>query len=443
MSMQPRQAVEEFDLERARQDILRYQPASNWVSISLDPTPRMTIGFGFDMSRPEAAAMLTQVGADPAAVRSGRAPISDAQMEALFDLALLAAAESAQRHVPGFSGMRAEQQLALLELIMWLGHDNTETMFGELEQLSLPLLDAPLEPSPWFDTPPATSRTQRLKRTRRRWLRAGRNPRSSASRCRTTFESFGVLAELVSDDRDLLRAAESMLPPGWRTEDGRPSVRFGLWRDGWITVNGVRTVRAPQRKAALLRLGSAVRHHVATEAHEFTFVHAGVVEVGGCGIVIPGRSYTGKSTLVAELVRLGATYVSDEYAVLDPSGLVQPFAKPLSIRSRRRDPLGELVAVPQERVAEQPVRADLIVLTSYAPEAHWRPSVGSRAEGAFALLQNTVSARLRPACALSAARQLAQSAVVLVGQRGEASDTARAMLEAALLGSEAWNTFPA
>ena len=37
----------------------------------------------------------------------------------------------------------------------------------------------------------------------------------------------------------------------------------------------------------------------------------------GRAIVIPGRTFSGKSTLVAELVRAGATYYSDEYAVED------------------------------------------------------------------------------------------------------------------------------
>jgi hypothetical protein len=101
------------------------------------------------------------------------------------------------------------------------------------------------------------------------------------------------------------------------------------------------------------------------------------------------------------------------------------------------------VAVPQELVADRPVRAGLIVLTSYAPGANWHPSVRSRAEGAFALLQNTVSARLRPASALSATSRLAQAAVVLVGQRGEAAETARALLDAALLQSTTSTTFPA
>ena len=198
--------------------------------------------------------------------------------------------------------------------------------------------------------------------------------------------------------------------------------------------------RIPGRRCS--SWSAVVRHRVATVTPTFTFVHAGVVEVGGCGIVIPGRSYTGKSTLVAELVRLGATYVSDEYAVLDSRGVVQPFAKPLSIRNGRDDPLGQLVHVPQERVAEHPVRTGLIVLTGYAPGGTWQPSGRSNAQGAFALLQNTVSARLRPRRAFNATTRLARGAVFLVGQRGEASDTARALLDLALRRSDGSNTFP-
>jgi hypothetical protein len=110
---------------------------------------------------------------------------------------------------------------------------------------------------------------------------------------------------------------------------------------------------------------------------------------------------------------------------------VHPFAKPLSIRGGRHDRLGQLVPVPRALVADRPVRARLIVLTSYAPEALWRPSVRSQGEGALALLQNTVSARLRPEAALSATSRLARGATVLAGRRGEAADAAPALLEAA------------
>jgi hypothetical protein len=422
----------DFDLEGARSALLRYQPASHWLSSSRDPTPRMTVGFGFDVSRPEAPEMLRQVGLDPADVRSGSVPITDAQMHELFDLVLAAAVEWAQRRLPGFAEMPSERQWTLLELIVWLGPDGMQAVLGELEQLSLPLTDAPLEPSRWFDEPAPSRRSS---------SGGAVAPAAPPVWSRTVFESFGLVAELVVDDPELLDAAQAMLPPGWRPVDDQPSVQFGLSSQGVITIDGVPVVWIAHREASLLRLGGVVRHHLATEAPIFTFVHAGVVEIDGCGIVIPGRSWSGKSTLVAELVRLGATYVSDEYAVLDPSGLVHPFAKPLSIRTGPEDPLGQLVHVPDELVAEQPVRAGLIVLTSYRPGADWNPTARSRAEGALALLHNTPSARMRPDATLSATSRVARGAVFLAGQRGEAAEAAQALLGAALLQSDGSTTF--
>src|SRR5258708_32188866 len=80
------------------------------------------------------------------------------------------------------------------------------------------------------------------------------------------------------------------------------------------------------------RFESDLRLFVGEYARHRVFVHAGVVVWKGKAIVIPGRSYSGKSTLVAALVRAGATYYSDEYAVFDSKGLVHPFSKPLEIR---------------------------------------------------------------------------------------------------------------
>jgi hypothetical protein len=430
MTSLQRRPEQEFEFERVRKAILRFQPASNWVSVSRDPTPRMTVGLGFDVSRSEAPEMLRQVGLDPASVRCGRTPVTDAEMNELFDVTLRGAIGWAERRIPGFADLPCERQAALLELIVWLGPFNADGVFGELEQFGLPLTDGPLEPSPWFDLALARDRA------------ASRRPRAATTDLpyEMTFESFGVVAQLACDDPDLLVEALAMLPPGWRAVDDEPSVRFTLSAEGVIRVDRARADRSPHRDSLLLKLASVVRHHIALNAPALTFVHAGVVEVGGCGIVIPGRSYTGKSRLVAELLRLGATYVSDEYAVLDSDGQVLPFAKPLSIRTGRGDPLGRLVDVPDERVADQPTRVGLIVVTAYAPGARWHPSVRSSAEGALALLQNTVSARRRPARALSATGRVARDAAVLAGRRGEASHTARALIETALLRGGNWNT---
>lgn len=242
------------------------------------------------------------------------------------------------------------------------------------------------------------------------------------------FESFGVTAEVVSDDRALFDAIPKVLPPGWRPADGTPMARFGLMRAGSITLDGDEVVRTDAGEATLLvRLGSVVRHHLAVQSPAFVFVHAGVVSAGDTAIVIPGSSHSGKTTLVAELVQAGATYFSDEYAVVDSRGMIQPYAKPLSIRRPGHHWSGALVPVPEGQIATRPIRAGLIVLTTYESGASWRPRTLTRGEGAFALLAHTGAARARPGQALAAVCQLARDARVLAGARGEATTMALAL----------------
>ena len=71
---------------------------------------------------------------------------------------------------------------------------------------------------------------------------------------------------------------------------------------------------------------------VAEHATDHLFVHAGVVGWEDRAIVMPGASFAGKTTLVRAWLEAGATYYSDEFAVLDRDGRVHPFARPLAIR---------------------------------------------------------------------------------------------------------------
>ena len=166
------------------------------------------------------------------------------------------------------------------------------------------------------------------------------------------FESFGLTAEVVSEDRRLFDSLSEVLPPDWRPGHGKTMAQFELTRDGAITVDGAVVARAgADRGASLIRLGSVMRHHLAQHAPAHVFIHAGVVCVGGTSIVIPGSSRSGKTTLVAELVRAGAMYYSDEYAPVDSEGMIHPYAKPLSIRSAASHELGALVPVPEVQTA--------------------------------------------------------------------------------------------
>lgn len=249
------------------------------------------------------------------------------------------------------------------------------------------------------------------------------------------FEAFGLIAEVDADDEDLLGQIREVLPPGWGPAQGEPSVRFGLTRERQISIDGARASRPGDEFSALIRLGSTIRLHVATHAPGHVFIHAGVVAIGDRGIVIPGVSRTGKTTLVGALLRAGARYYSDEYAVVDPTGLIEPFAKPLSIRPVDGGDLGNPTAVPEQQIATEPVRAGVIVLTKYLAGACWEPVTQTPAEGAIALLQNAVCAQLRPAAAMDAVAQLCRDAIVLAGDRGDADETAQTLLANLALGS--------
>jgi hypothetical protein len=237
------------------------------------------------------------------------------------------------------------------------------------------------------------------------------------------FEAFGCAGEVASDDSDLLERVPAILPPGWRSSTQGSGVRFTISLEGGITRNGAPIVAVPTEAEDLLdELEVEIRHHVALHARDHLFIHAGVVGIDGVAVVIPGASHSGKTTLVAELVRAGASYYSDEYAVVDPTGSVHPYAKPLSVRgSGATGGPAASVPVPAKLTGEDPIRAGLIVVTEYRSGAQWLGRKCSRGQGALALVQHTVAARTRPADTFQAAIALTQQAQTIAGPRGEAS----------------------
>lgn len=231
------------------------------------------------------------------------------------------------------------------------------------------------------------------------------------------FEAFGVTAELSVPAGLDATGIEEVLPPTWVPGDPeRVEERFELRDDS----------------VARVRAEAEIRAHVALHAPDHVFVHAGVVVHEGRAIVLPGRSLSGKTTLVAALLRAGAAYASDEFAAVDSDGLVHPYAKPLSIR--RPHSFEQTETAPEELDAatvEGPVRAGLVAITVHVPGAVWDPERRDGGRGALALVENTVPARHRPAQVLAAVSRVVSDAEVLEGPRGEAEATAEALLAGA------------
>jgi Rps23 Pro-64 3,4-dihydroxylase Tpa1-like proline 4-hydroxylase len=166
---------------------------------------------------------------------------------------------------------------------------------------------------------------------------------------------------------------------------------------------------------------------VAQRSRQMLFVHAGVVGWRGRAIIIPGSSHAGKSTLVAELVRRGAVYYSDDLAVLDETGRVHPYRRAPALRDHERRPQ-DLRLVREDEPIE-PLPIGLIVEGAYRPGVTWRPTIVRGARAVLPLIEGTVLAPQESARMLRIAARVAPTVVTLRGLRSEATDVAAQLLD--------------
>jgi hypothetical protein len=250
-----------------------------------------------------------------------------------------------------------------------------------------------------------------------------------------SLKSYGIRIGIRSNDAEGLKCVRDHLPYDWEAvsseivdrlysiiiggAESRPNVR----RFNLLYGDHVRLARSLDAHEVFNTLESDLRLFVAEVAWNRVFVHAGVVGWNGKAIVIPGRSFSGKSTLVAELVKAGALYYSDEYAVLDARGRVHPFLKSLEIR-RQGDNRQTKLSVSDlgGHAGTKPLPVGLVVITNFKENARWRPRELSPGKGVLELLANTVSARRKPEQALAMLHQVAATAHIVKGVRGQAAD---------------------
>jgi len=185
------------------------------------------------------------------------------------------------------------------------------------------------------------------------------------------------------------------------------------------------------QEAALNQLSAHIHMHVAEHAPDHVFVHAGVVAWRGRALLLPGVSFAGKSTLVAELVRAGATYFSDEFAVIDREGLVHPFPRELRMRRPGR-PEQTPIAIDQLQgtAGIGPVPVALVVFTQFESNARWSPEPLPPGRAALEMLLHTIPVQRTPARVLSTFEAVMRSARAWRTPRGEASAAAAALISA-------------
>lgn len=247
-------------------------------------------------------------------------------------------------------------------------------------------------------------------------------------------DAYGFRVALRASHPSGLDTLHRAIPPGARPSDGRDtdarySVVLAHDRYPHRLYEGEKCVTSSSDEHTVFAsLQSRIHLAVALGARTRLFVHAGVAGWNGGAILIPGRSHAGKSTLIAALVRSGATYYSDEYAVLDECGLVHAFARPLGLRDSDGRTRQVTPASLGARVGNVPLPVKMVVVTEYVPHAAWSPVPMSPGERVLALFEHTVAARSRPAEALRIVCRATADAMGIRSPRGEADIVADQIL---------------
>lgn len=169
---------------------------------------------------------------------------------------------------------------------------------------------------------------------------------------------------------------------------------------------------------------SQIRLTIAEYSVSKVFVHAGVVGWKGTALVFPAISYGGKTTIVSELIKNGAEYFSDEYAVLDENGFVHPFPKTLSVREilgetkQTEIPFEEFGAV----AGKEPIPVGLVLFTQYKQGSNWDPEILTTGQGILEIMQHTFPIRENPEFTIKVLNNTLNRAIIAKSFRGEVSE---------------------
>jgi hypothetical protein len=262
------------------------------------------------------------------------------------------------------------------------------------------------------------------------------------------FESYGLRIGLRLNALDLLDQVKERLPPGWQPAGsafvdylfslrvGTASAVPGIRTFGQLYADGKQIAQSLELDYLLERVEAEVQLYVAEWAPKHIFIHAGAVAWQGKALLLPGQSFAGKSSLVAALLRAGASYFSDEYAVLDEFGRVWPYPRRLSLPVDQRGHRAR--CTPEDlgsRAACGPLPVGLIAVAHYRQGARWRPCSLSPGQAVLELMALAVPAHARPLPTMVVAQAAVRGALCLKGERGEADAAAAELLHAAATAS--------
>ena len=253
------------------------------------------------------------------------------------------------------------------------------------------------------------------------------------------FESYGARVEITGNHQAMIeRATEvarvSLLGNVAEVDDGsiHQVLRVDLDADGThrLSQNGVELASGDKPDLFFKFFDTIVRVSVGEASADRVFIHAGVVGWKGKAIVLPADSFKGKSTLVAELVRNGAEYYSDDFAVFDADGLLHPFHRPVGMRTSdgRYNVYQLTVEELGGRYGHDPIPAGIVLFTGYKKNARWRPKYMTAGQGVLELIQYALPMRKQSEFTFRVLNNITSRAIIVSSRRGTAETFAKTLL---------------
>ncbi len=256
------------------------------------------------------------------------------------------------------------------------------------------------------------------------------------------IESFGVKIGVSSNAPEaieaLKKAVEIYLPDSFTeiAETAAEHKFLFIWNENkkdTLLKDGEKIFHRELRETSVDSAASRIRLTVAEFAADHVFIHAGVVSRKGKAVILPGRSFYGKTTLTAALLKRGAIYYSDEYAILDADGFLHPFPKMLSLRGDDAVNHRKQTDYPVEQLGStagtEKIRVGAVLITEYKEKARWKPVVLTPAQGIIEILRHAVAIRQNPQFTLGVLNKIAADALFVKSKRGDVSESADLILK--------------
>ena len=256
---------------------------------------------------------------------------------------------------------------------------------------------------------------------------------------RGRYAAFGVSWEVRADDISAYHLLLDRLPPGASPTSSRATERTYAFRtlpskssDGEVsfllTADGRPLVRSSEPTDIAEAFEDDLKWLVAERSPRKVFLHAGVVGWRDRAILIPGGPKSGKSTLVRALVGCGATYYSDEYAVLE-GNMVQPFPARLPNWSAPGTSLSYWLDEFTNARVPKPVPVGLVLFAPHQGGAVFKPRLLSRGHSILGMFKHAVAGQRQPERVLRALETISRRCNALEGARGDAHAAATYLLE--------------